>query len=80
MYTEKARRHRTSGRVILRVVLKSNGEIGDIALIQGLPDGLTEQSMIAARQMKFEPAIKEGRPVSQYVKTEYNFSIWSRRM
>jgi outer membrane biosynthesis protein TonB len=41
-YNEKARRNRTSGWVVLRVVLKSSGEIGDIKVIRGLEDGLTE--------------------------------------
>jgi len=79
-FTEKARKNRVSGKVMLRVVLKSSGEIGDITVIKGLPDGLTEQCVKVARQIKFEPAIKDGRLVSQYVKTEYNFIVWSRDM
>jgi TonB family protein len=72
-YTEKARKNGVSGRVVLKVVLKSSGAIGDITVVKDLPDGLTEQCIRVARQIKFQPAIKDGRAVSQYLKAEYNF-------
>jgi TonB family protein len=74
-YTEQARRNHTSGWVVLRVVLKSSGEIGDIKVIKDLPDGLTEECIRVAREMKFEPAMKDGNPVSQYTRVEYTFSV-----
>lgn len=74
-YTEQARRNHTSGWVALRVVMKSSGEIGDIKVIKDLPDGLTEECIRVAREMKFEPAMKDGNPVSQYTKVEYTFSM-----
>ena len=73
-YTEQARRNHTSGWVVLRVVLKSSGEIGDIKVIKDLPDGLTEECIRVAREMKFEPAMKDGIAVSQYTRVEYTFS------
>ena len=73
-YTEQARRNHTSGGVVLRVVLKSSGEIGDIKVIKDLPDGLTEECIRVAREMKFEPAMKDGIAVSQYTRVEYTFS------
>ena len=73
-YTEQARRNRTSGWVVLRVVLKSTGEIGDIQVIRDLPDGLTEECIRVAREIKFEPALKDGKPVSQYARVEYTFT------
>jgi hypothetical protein len=41
-----------------------------------LPDGLTEACINAARKIKFIPAMKDGRFVSQYVTIEYNFNIY----
>lgn len=73
-YTEKARRNHTSGWVVLSVVLKSSGEIGDIKVIRDLQDGLTEECIRAARETKFEPAMKDGIAVSQYSRFEYTFS------
>jgi TonB family protein len=69
-YTESARNRGVSGNVILRVVLRSSGEIGDIIVVKGLRDGLNEECIRVARQMRFEPAVKDGHPVSQYAKAD----------
>lgn len=72
---EEARRNRVCGQVVLRIVLKASGEIGDIIVLKTLPDGLTEESLRVARQIKFEPAVKNDRPVSQYLRFEYTFFV-----
>jgi len=41
-----------------------------------LPDGLTEKAIAAARSIRFQPAQKDGRPVSQYAVIEYSFNIY----
>jgi len=41
-----------------------------------LPFGLTEQAIAAARQIKFVPAVKDGRPVSVFMQLEYNFNLY----
>jgi TonB family protein len=46
-----------------------------ISVVKGLPDGLTEKAIAAAKQIRFTPAQKDGRTVSQYVTLEYNFNI-----
>ncbi len=74
-YTQEARENKIEGTVILRVVLRSNGEIGDIAVLKGLQDGLNEKAIEAARSIKFEPALKDGRPVSQALRVEYVFTL-----
>ncbi len=64
-YTKEARENKVEGSVILYLVLRSNREVSDIAVLKGLPHGLNEKAMEAARNIKFEPAIKDGHPVSQ---------------
>lgn len=51
-YTEQARRNHTNGYVVLRVVLKSSGEVGDITVIRGLEDGLTEECISSGQRHK----------------------------
>jgi len=75
-FTEEARKHNVTGTVRLRAVLSASGEVSNISVVKGLPDGLTEKAMTAARQIKFRPAQKDGRAVSQYVVLEYNFNIY----
>jgi TonB family protein len=73
-YTEAARKNVVSGQVVLRAVLASSGQVTNIRVISGLPHGLTEQAIAAARKLKFTPAMKDGRAVSQEIQLEYNFS------
>jgi TonB family protein len=75
-FTEEARKDNVTGEVILRMVLGSNGAVTNIVPIKGLPSGLTERAMAAARQIQFTPAEKDGHRVSQYVTVSYNFNIY----
>ena len=75
-YTTSARLGQVSGTVVLRAVLASDGTVKHILVIQSLPYGLTEQAILAARKIKFEPATIDGRPVSQFIQIEYNFSVF----
>ncbi len=75
-FTEEARKNNVTGVVRLRAVLHASGGIQGISVVKGLPDGLTEKAMQAARQIRFTPAEKDGRSVSQYVVLEYNFNIY----
>jgi len=76
LYTERARESQTTGTVVLRMVLAADGTVKYIVAIRRLPDGLTESAISAARKIKFIPAMKDGRPVSQYVTIQYNFNIY----
>lgn len=75
-YTEEARKNQVSGVVRLRVVLSASGTVTNISVVKGLPDGLTERAIAAARLIKFHPAQKDGREVSQWATIEYNFYIY----
>jgi len=75
-FTEEARKNNVMGTVKLRLVLASSGQVTNIAVVKGLPDGLTEKAITAARSIRFQPAQKDGRPVSQYAVIEYSFNIY----
>jgi TonB family protein len=75
-YTEEARQNQITGTVMLRVVFSSAGEVDQIRAVRTLPFGLTERAIAAARQIKFVPATKDGRPVSVQMQLEYNFNLY----
>ena len=75
-YPRRARRNNVQGTVRLRVVLAASGKVEKITVIKGLPDGLTEEAIRAARQIKFLPAERDGRKVSQSAIIEYNFTLY----
>lgn len=75
-YTEAARQNVVTGTVVLRCVFSSSGAVTGIRATSGLPYGLTERAILAARQIKFIPAIKDGHFVSMYIQLEYNFNLY----
>lgn len=75
-YTEDARQAGITGTVVLRVVLSSTGEVTNIRVDRGLPKGLTENAIEAARHLRFIPGVKDDRFVSYWVHLEYNFSLY----
>jgi TonB family protein len=75
-YTEEARRNQITGTVVLRAIFASSGEVVQLRAINSLPFGLTERAIAAARQIKFTPAMKDGRAVSVYMNLEYNFNLY----
>jgi len=76
-YPREARPHRVQGQVKLRIILGSDGKVRDeMEVLEGLPHGITEEAIKAARRIEFEPARKDGRPVSQYVTVIYNFNLY----
>ncbi len=75
-YTENARRANVVGTVVLRAVLAADGTVQHIYVLSALPFGLTERSVAAAKKIKFEPAIKDGKSVSTFVQLEYNFNLY----
>jgi TonB family protein len=74
-YTAEARRNNISGTVVLSVVLLASGEVGQIRVVSGLPYGLTEQAIEAAKKIKFKPAMVDGRAVDKEKKVEFNFAL-----
>ena len=75
-YTEEARKNQITGTVVLRAVFSSSGQVTQIRTVSGLSYGLTERAMAAARQIKFVPATKDGRPVSMWMELQYNFNLY----
>jgi TonB family protein len=75
-YTEVARKNNVSGTVRLRVLLRADGVAKVLSVVKGLPDGLTEKAVEAAEKIRFQPAERDGRPVSSVITLDYNFNVY----
>ena len=75
-YTDSARQSNTTGEIVLLVEFRSDGKIGFIGVLKGLPHGLTEQAILAAKRIRFTPAAVDGRPVTVVKTVQFNFSIY----
>ncbi len=74
-YTREARRVGIQGNVVLKVLLLANGKLDRVRVVRRVPYGLTENAIRAACEIKFKPAIKAGKEVSQWVTVEYPFRL-----
>lgn len=74
-YTEDARRNGIRGSVILSAVFGTDGHIYNLQIIRGLPQGLTETAIEAAKKIKFRPAIKNGTPVNVRMQVVFEFNL-----
>jgi TonB family protein len=75
-YTDDAKRNQIVGTVVLKAVFAASGKVTNIRVVQGLPYGLTERAIEAARKIRFVPASKEGKYVSMWMQLEYNFNLY----
>lgn len=73
-YTEEARKNKIQGTVRVRVLIGADGGVKQVRMVRGLPDGLEEEAIRAAYQLRFRPAMKGGQPVAfwQLVEIEFN--------
>jgi TonB family protein len=74
-YTRAASDAEINGVIKLAVIFDKGGNIRVTKIIQGLPFGLNEQAITAAKKARFEPAIKNGEPVSVRGSMEFSFNI-----
>ena len=75
-YTEEARQRAVTGIVVLKAIFSAKGSVVNIVTVSGLPNGLTERAIDAARKIKFIPAVKDGKFVSMWMQLEYNFNLY----
>lgn len=75
-YTDAARQNNIQGVVVLRITFLASGQIGSISVVKGLPHGLTEQAIAAARLISFEPKKIDGVPQTVTRTMEYPFTIY----
>jgi len=74
-YTEEARQRGVAGEVVLEIVVRRDGSVGDIKILQGLGAGLNERATQAVRQWRFSPARRLGTPVDVIVEVAVEFKL-----
>jgi protein TonB len=74
-YTEDARQRGVSGDVVLEIVVRRDGSVGDVKVLQGLAGGLNDRAVQAVRQWRFSPAHRQGAPVDVIVEVAVEFKL-----
>jgi len=75
-YTEEARTAKTQGTCILWLIVDDHGRPRNIRVVRGLGHGLDAKAIEAVQQWRFEPAIKDGRPVNVQISVEVGFHLY----
>ena len=75
-YTEEARRAKKQGTCTLWLIVDSAGRPRDIRVVRGLGFGLDEKALEAVRNWRFQPALKDGRPVDVQISVEVEFHLY----
>ncbi|PYP87199.1 MAG: hypothetical protein DMF61_11210 [Blastocatellia bacterium AA13] len=74
-YTPLADQNRIEGIVVLRILVDKTGKTVKVNVVRGLPDGLDDEAVRAAFQLRFKPAMKDGAPVAYQLNIEIEFKL-----
>jgi TonB family protein len=76
-YTPEAMQAKIQGTVMMNAVVRTDGTAGDIEITKSLDAkyGLDKQAVAALSQWRFEPGLKDGKPVPVRVTVEMRFTL-----
>ena len=75
-YSEEARKAKYQGTVVLWLIVGPDGKPRDIRVSRPLGMGLDQKAIEAVNKWRFEPAMKDGRPVAVQINVEVNFRLY----
>jgi TonB family protein len=75
-YSEEARKAKYQGTCVLWLIVGPDGTPRDIKVARKLGMGLDEKAIQAVRNWKFEPAMKDGKPVAVQINVEVDFRLY----
>lgn len=75
-YSEEARKAKFTGTCVLWLVVGADGRPQQIKVARTLGLGLDEKAIEAVKQWKFEPAMRDGKPVAVQINVEVSFRLY----
>ena len=74
-YTDEARRRGLTGDVVMEIVVRRDGSVGEVTVQRGLGAGLDQRAVAAVRQWRFSPARRRGEAVDVIVEVAVEFTL-----
>jgi TonB family protein len=78
-YIASAAEERIEGKVLLYAVIRRDGRVDHIRLVQGIDERLDESALAAFAKWEFQPATKNGEPVDLEAVVQIPFRLRPRR-
>jgi protein TonB len=75
-YSEEARKAKYQGTSVLSLIVGADGRPRDIHIARSLGLGLDEKAIEAVKQWKFDPAMRDGKPVAVEISVEIDFHLY----
>jgi TonB family protein len=75
VYTDEGRRRSIEGDVVMEIVVRRDGTVGDVRLKRTLGAGLDQRAIAAVKQWRFSPARRQGSPVDILVEVAVGFAL-----
>jgi TonB family protein len=76
-YTQAARDAKIEGIIMLKAIIRKNGQVTDIKILKGLGYGMDESTIeTVSKEWKFEPGKLDGRPVDIQANIEVSFRLY----
>lgn len=75
-YTQDAKDKKIEGTVTVSLVITDEGEPTDVTVIRHLDPGLDENAVLAVKQWRFKPGMKDNQPVTVQAHIEVNYRLY----
>ncbi len=74
-YTDEGRRRVIEGDVVMEIVVRRDGSVGDVRVLRSLGAGLDQRAIAAVKQWRFTPARRLGSAVDVLVEVAVGFTL-----
>jgi periplasmic protein TonB len=75
-YSEEARKAKYQGVCVLWMIVGPDGKPRDVKVARTLGMGLDQKAIEAVRNWRFDPAMKDGKPVAVQINVEVSFRLY----
>ena len=72
-YTDEASRVHKEGKVVISLIVDTAGRARNLRVVSPLGYGLDEKAIQAVQQWRFQPGMKDGKPVNVQLNIEVEF-------
>ncbi len=74
-YTKQALKNGLEGLVIVQILVKPDGTVGPVKLLEVIDTGLNQSTLTTLRTWRFNPSVKNGKPVPVWADVIINFVL-----